>query len=46
MERIYESGAVEIWRDRRLDEFYVYCDGKLVRVCPSLGMAHEVAGGY
>lgn len=27
-------------------DYYVYCDDKLIRVCPSLGMAREVAAGY
>ena len=27
-------------------EFYVYAGEKLVRVCPSIGMAREVAAGY
>lgn len=27
-------------------EFYVYNGEKLIRVCPSLGMAREVAAGY
>lgn len=27
-------------------EFYVYADDKLVRVCPSRGMAEEVAAGF
>lgn len=26
-------------------EFYVYCGDRLVRVCPSLSMAREVAAG-
>lgn len=26
-------------------EFYVYAGQKLVRVCPSIGMAREVAAG-
>lgn len=26
-------------------EFYVYCGAKLIRVCPSRGMAEEVAAG-
>lgn len=26
-------------------DFYVYQGERLVRVCPSLGMAHEVAAG-
>lgn len=27
------------------DEFYVYQGEKLIRVCPSIGMAREVAAG-
>lgn len=27
-------------------EFYVYVGEKLVRVCPSIGMAREVAAAY
>jgi hypothetical protein len=27
------------------DDFYVYSGEKLIRVCPSLGMAREVASG-
>lgn len=46
MERVFQSGGVEIWRDRAMDEFYVYAEDKLIRVCPSIGMAHEVAAGY
>jgi hypothetical protein len=26
-------------------DFYVYCGERLVRVCPSIGMAREVAAG-
>jgi hypothetical protein len=26
-------------------DFYVYANGRLVRVCPSMGMAREVAAG-
>ncbi len=26
-------------------EFYVYAGDKLVRVCPSIGMAREIAAG-
>jgi hypothetical protein len=26
-------------------DFYVYCGAKLVRVCPSMAMAREVAAG-
>jgi hypothetical protein len=27
-------------------EFYAYAGDKLIRVCPSLGMAREVLAGY
>jgi hypothetical protein len=27
-------------------EYYVYQGDRLIRVCPSLGMAREVAAGY
>lgn len=27
-------------------DYYVYDGDKLIRVCPSLGMAREVAAGY
>lgn len=27
-------------------EFYVYQGSKLIRVCPSIGMAREIAAGY
>ena len=27
-------------------DFYVYANSKLVRVCPSLGMAQEIAAAY
>jgi hypothetical protein len=26
-------------------QYYVYSGQKLIRVCPSIGMAHEVASG-
>lgn len=42
----FKSGNVEIWHDTRHDEFYAYANNKLIRVCPSLGMAHEVTSGY
>lgn len=31
--------------ERYGSDFYVYLGAKLVRVCPSLGMAREVAAG-
>lgn len=51
MKRIYENGRIEIWQVREdfghgpVDEFYVYEGDRLARVCPSIGMAHEVAAG-
>lgn len=37
------AGAVECWE---IDgEFYVYAGDKLLRVCPSIGMAREIAAG-
>lgn len=46
MTRIYKSGTAEIWHDVRADEFYAYAADKLIRVCPSIGMAHEVLAGH
>lgn len=46
MKCVYKSGNVEIWHDMRADEFYAYANDKLIRVCPSIGMAHEVTAGY
>lgn len=46
MELVFKDGTTEIWRDSRQDEFYVYAADELIRVCPSIGMAHEVAAGY
>lgn len=46
MKLIERSGQTEIWHDPRADEFYAYVGEKLIRVCPSLGMAHEVLAGY
>ncbi len=40
---IYQRGAVAIWDMG--GEWYVYAGAKLVRVCPSIGMAQEVAAG-
>jgi hypothetical protein len=41
MRMIYKSGRVEIWE---VDgEFYVYGITSDPRVCPSIGMAREVA---
>jgi len=45
MKLIHAAGAVQIWEVTAAygKDFYVYRDGRLVRVCPSIGMAHEVA---
>lgn len=47
MKLVYENGAVQIWEvtEGHGPDFYVYSGSKLVRVCPSIGMAHEVAAG-
>lgn len=45
MQMILKTDRAEIWHDTRMDEFYVYGGAKLVRVCPSIGMAREVAAG-
>lgn len=50
---VYQNGNVEIYEMPAVvaagyppcTEFYVYDGDKLARVCPSLGMAHEVAAG-
>lgn len=46
MKRIWNEGNLEIWHDIRADEFYAYAADKLIRVCPSIGMAHEVLAGH
>lgn len=47
MRLIFKQGKVEIWHDVAGDEWFVY--GVLMsgdpRVCPSEGMAREVAAG-
>jgi len=40
---VYKSDRVTIYAVD--DEFYVYSGQKLIRVCPSIGMAREVAAG-
>lgn len=47
MATIYQAGDVSIIKVRESygDDFYVYAGSKLVRVCPSEGMAREVAAG-
>ena len=40
----FKTSSTECWS---IDgEFYVYAEDRLIRVCPSIGMAHEVAAGY
>jgi hypothetical protein len=52
--KVFDHGnGVECWEMRAYTvpgyppctEFYVYRGDHLVRVCPSIGMAHEVAAG-
>lgn len=47
MKLIFKNGATEIWEVRESygSDFYVYSVSKLLRVCPSLGMAREIAAG-
>lgn len=47
VELIEQRGAIAIWRitEAHGDDFYVYRGVKLLRVCPSIGMAREVAAG-
>lgn len=46
MTLMLKTATVEIWHIAADDEYYVYCGDKLVRVCPSIGMAREIAAGY
>ncbi len=45
MTLIYQNGNVEIYEvaESYGSDFFVYRGAALVRVCPSIGMAHEVA---
>lgn len=43
MRLIEKHGQIEIWFDPFHDEYYVYGVTRDPRVCPSLGMAREVA---
>ena len=45
MKLIYQHGNVEIYEvaESYGSDFYVYRGSKLVRVCPSIGMAREIA---
>lgn len=36
---------IAIVHDSEDDEYYVFDGERLARVCPSIGMAHEVAAG-
>lgn len=47
MRLIAKYGQIEIWEvaEPYGPGFYVYSGSKLVRVCPSIGMAREVAAG-
>lgn len=47
MKLIEQSGTKAIWEVTEAygSDFYVYDGAKLVRVCPSIGMAREVAAG-
>lgn len=47
MRIVMQTGNVTIWEITEAygPDFYVYSGDKLVRVCPSLGMAREVAAG-
>lgn len=36
---------VEVVRESYGSDFYVYAGENLVRVCPSIGMAREIAAG-
>lgn len=47
MQLIFRNGSTEIWEARESygSDFYVYSGSKLVRVCPSVGMAREIAAG-
>lgn len=48
MRTVYQQGNVEIVavRESYGEDFYVYIGDKLIRTCPSEGMAREVAAGY
>lgn len=45
MTLMLKTATVEIWHIVADGEYYVYSGEKLVRVCPSIGMAREVAAG-
>ncbi len=47
MQRIFKQGAIEIWAVTESwgTDYWVYGVASDPRVCPSLGMANEVAAG-
>ena len=47
MKLISQNGRVAIWEVTEAygSDFYVYDGDRLVRACPSIGMAREVAAG-
>lgn len=48
MRLVAKSGQIAIWEitESYGSDFYVYVGDKLIRVCPSLGMARDVAASY
>ncbi len=48
MALVYKASDVEIWKINESygPDFYVYVGERLIKVCPSIGMAHEVAAGW
>jgi len=47
MKLISQKGSIAIWEvlESYGSDFYVYNGVDLVRVCPSIGMAYEIAAG-
>ncbi|MFL6864089.1 MAG: hypothetical protein ACJ8DZ_13930 [Allosphingosinicella sp.] len=45
MRCLLQTSTTEIWHDVGAGEFYAYAGGRLIRVCPSEGMAREVLAG-
>jgi len=45
---IYQHGRLSIVtiRESYGIDYYAYVGEKLIRTCPSIGMAHEVLAGY
>lgn len=48
MKLVSKNGQIAIWEipESYGSDFYVYAGEKLIRVCPSLGMASDVAASY